>query len=119
MTTSHTLRRLLPSLSLLIPSGALGDALQPDRAGHVIPDRSFDIETLVLDLDLDPEEESVEGSATYEVRRLGPGDLVLDQVDLDVRRVQVNGQDSSWWIEGHYLHIENQTIFLYGWRRKP
>ena len=82
--TSTALRRLLPSLSLLVSSGALGDSIQPDRRGHAVPDRVFDIESLVLDLELDPDEESVEGSATYEIRRLGVGDLVLDQVDLEV-----------------------------------
>jgi aminopeptidase N len=105
MMTSTALRRLLPSLSLLVSSGALGDSIQPDRRGHAVPDRVFDIESLVLDLELDPDEESVEGSATYEIRRLGVGDLVLDQVDLEVSGVQVNGEDGVWWIEGHHLHI--------------
>ena len=44
--------RFLIILSLLVPSGALGVVLPPDGREQVVPDRHFDIEKLVLDLDL-------------------------------------------------------------------
>ena len=106
MNTTQMRIPLLSILPLLVPLGAYADELIPDKRGQIVPDRVFDIERLTLDLDLDPAAERVAGSATYEISRLGPGDLVLDQVALDISSVQVNGSDTTWWVQGNHLHIE-------------
>ena len=106
MNNSLAQTRFLLSLSLLAPLSAFADELSPDKRGHIVPDRVFDIERLVLDLDLDPEAERISGSATYTIQRLGTGEFVLDQVDLDITSVQVNGADTGWWTQGDHLYIE-------------
>ena len=62
--------------------------------GSLAPDRSWDLQHLHLDLDVDPAGEHIEGSATLTLRPLGQPSttVVLDQVGLDVHRVLVDGE---------------------------
>ena len=79
--------------------------LTPDRRGRTAPDRSFDIQKLNLDLDLDPAKQAISGVATFTVSRLAPGPLILDQVALDIQEVRVGGQVAQSWISGDTLVI--------------
>ena len=105
MNTTQMRFPLFSILPLLVPLGAYGDELIPDKRGQIVPDRVFDIERLTLDLDLDPEAERVAGSATYDISRLGPGDFILDQVALDITSVQVNEADASWWVQDNHFTL--------------
>ena len=75
---------------------AVAAPLTPDARGAAAPDRVFDMEKLNLDLRLLPEERAVEGTATWTVRRLGEGDLVLDQVGLEISAVTIDGAAVEW-----------------------
>jgi aminopeptidase N len=79
----------VPLLCLLALAHAA--PLSPDARGKVAPDRSFDMERLQLDLELLPDTRSVTGTATWTVRRLSPGPLVLHQNGLTIEAVTVGG----------------------------
>ena len=87
---------LLPSLFLSLCAPALAAPLAPDARGAAAPDRTFDMERLRLDLALHPETRSVAGTATWTVRRLSPGALVLDQVGLTIEAVTIAGEPAVW-----------------------
>ncbi len=87
---------LLPSLVLSLSGPLLAAPLAPDARGAAAPDRTFDMERLRLDLALRPETRSVAGTATWTVRRLSPGPLVLDQVGLTIEAVTIAGEPAVW-----------------------
>ncbi len=109
-----------PSLSLLLlcplalaagpfngrDGDAGGGALSPDARGDEAPDRSFDVERLHLRVELKPEQGALEGAATYTLRRLSPGPLVLDQVELEFREVLLDGASVAWRLDGDAILIE-------------
>ena len=109
--------RPLISLSLLASLGALAGpfnrearpdlpaVLTPDARGRSAPDRTFDVQKLNLDLDLDPAKQAISGVATFTVMRLAPGPLVLDQVALTIDEVRVGGQLVAHRIVGDTLVI--------------
>jgi aminopeptidase N len=80
--------------------------LSPDGRGRAAPDRAFDLLELGLDLDLAPETRSVSGTATFSLKRLGPGPLVLDQEGLRIEAVTAQGQPAPFRIEPHHLVVE-------------
>lgn len=101
--------RLSPAALLLVAltsAQAGSPPLQPDARGAASPDRSFDLIKLTLDVEIDPAARQLEGFGRYELRRLGEGPLVLDQVALDVREVKVDGTPATWRTEGDALVIE-------------
>ncbi len=96
------LRKRRTGISLLVLTGALGaqaarasdpatGAYTPDPPGAFAADRSFDMVKLLLHLKLDPADRSVEGTATWTVRRLAPGALRLDAIGLTVSAAEVDG----------------------------
>jgi aminopeptidase N len=91
---------------MLLVCLAAAAPITPDARGVVVPDRAFDMVSLTLDLDLRPDEHAVEGTATWEVARLSAGDLVLDQVGLDIRAVTVDGAPAPWRVEGDTVRVE-------------
>ena len=91
--------------SLLPIAHAEPPVLGPDRPDHEVPNRAFDIQRLHLDLALQFEERSIGGTARYTVKRLTDKDFVLDQIDLDIQSVQVDGGDAPWEITGNHLVI--------------
>ena len=90
-------------LSSVVSSAA---PLAPDARGRAAPDRNFDIERLVLDLDVDHADASVEGTATIHANRLWEGPLVLHQIDLEISAVEQDGVALRWWTEGVRLLVE-------------
>ena len=84
---------------------ARGAPLVPDQRGEVVPDRAFDLQKLVLDVELQPEARTVVGRAVYHLSRLGPGPLVLDQVDLAIQDVRAGDQPVQWWVRGDSLVV--------------
>lgn len=100
---------LVPLLLSLAVSLARADApapVAPDPRGHLRPDRAFDMVALRLELDIDAERRSVAGTATWTVRRLGPGPLILDQVGLTFEAVTVGGAPVPWRVERDTLVVE-------------
>ena len=97
-------------------------AAPPDRRGAPAPDRAFDVEALHLDLRLDPPARAVEGTARYTVRRLGPGPLRLDQVDLDIRAVRVGGAAAPHRVGPGVLEVPvggDAAVVEVDWRAVP
>lgn len=102
-------------------------ALSPDRRGQVMPDRTFDLQRLALDLRLLPEERAVEGTATYTVTRLWHGPAVLDQIELEIREVRGPDGPLSWRTAGDTLVIDlpetfgaqGEQSFQVSWRAEP
>jgi len=86
-------------------TGGGSAALAPDARGREAPDRSFDVLSLNMDIRLDPAARGLRGVATYRMRRLAPGPITLDAVALDVSKVQVGGQDTSFRLEGDALIV--------------
>lgn len=97
-------------------------AAPPDRRGEVAPDRAFDLEALHLDLRLDPAARAVEGTARYTVRRLSPGPLRLDQVDLEIRAVRVDGAPAAHRVGPGVLEVPlagAAAVVEVDWRAVP
>lgn len=92
--------------SFLPVAHAKAPVLGPDRPDHEVPNRAFDIQRLHLDLALEFEERSIGGTARYSIKRLTDKDFVLDQIDLDIRSVQVDGEDAPWETSGNHLVID-------------
>jgi aminopeptidase N len=99
---------MLASLALaaLTPALAAPPLLAPDARGAAAPDRTFDMEALRLDLALDPEAGAVSGVATWTVRRLGAGPLVLDQVALVIADVRADDAPVPWRTVGDTLIVD-------------
>lgn len=97
----------LPLAAALLAAPAQGaPRLAPDARGAVAPDRTFDMEALRLDVALDPPAGTVAGTATWTVRRLGEGPLVLDQVGLTIEDVRVGEAPVPWRVDGDTLVVE-------------
>ncbi len=97
---------MLSLLPLVLPLALSAAPLAPDARGAVAPDRTFDMERLHLDVVLHPETRSVSGTATWAVRRLSPGPLVLNQVGLVFEEVTVAGELAIWRVEGDTVVVE-------------
>ena len=87
-------------------AAALAASPTPDARNALVPDRVFDLVRLELDLTLQPEARAVEGTATFHLKRLGPGPLVLDQVALDVAAVEQAGAALTFALRGEQLVID-------------
>ncbi|MCB9765754.1 MAG: HEAT repeat domain-containing protein [Alphaproteobacteria bacterium] len=79
----------------------------PGGPGGFAPDRDWDLQHVALDLKLDPEAGKVEGTATLTVAPMpaGRGELVLDQVGLDVRRVTAGGEVVPWTLSERDVRV--------------
>ena len=62
--------------------------------------RHYDIVSLNLDLALDFPKRRIGGTATYTVQQLSEGDLILDQVALNIQEVTIDGDGASWRTPG-------------------
>lgn len=92
-----------PQLSTLALLVALAQtARAQDRPGDVMPDRSWDLEHLDLDVRIDPRARTVAGTATWSAQRLDPRTpwLELHQVALQIDAITVDGEPTDGWIAG-------------------
>ena len=80
-------------LLLPVSLGLLAATPAADPVGSVVPSRSWDILSLHLDITVDPDARTVQGTARYTARPLHPGPLVLDRVDIDI--LEVRGRDTA------------------------
>ncbi len=127
MSTPFNSTRALLLSSWMGGAVAAPPALVPEPRGLVMPDRSFDLQRLELDIRLLPQERAVEGTATYSVRRLWPGPAVLDQVALDIREVSGPEGPLPWRIAGETLVVEldedfaaeEAQSFTVSWKARP
>ena len=99
--------------------------LAPDGQDVAVPSRHYDILALDLDLALDFPKRRIGGTATYTVQQLSEGDLVLDQVALDIKTVTVDGElqqrgqippsnPIAQFLGGEPLDAEDATNFTVG-----
>lgn len=69
-------------------------------------ERAWDAEHLDLDLRVLPSAGAVEGRATWRVRPLRPGPLVLHQEHLDIQALWVDGaRYTDWWIRENRVEV--------------
>jgi len=80
--------------------------LIPDGQDVAVPSRHYDILALDLDLALDFPKRGIGGTATYTVQQLSDGDLVLDQVALNIKTVTVDGEVATWRTPADKLVVE-------------
>ena len=80
--------------------------LSPDAQDAAVPSRHYDILALNLDLALDFPQRRIGGTATYTVQQLSKGDLILDQVALNIQEVTIDGDAASWRTPGDTLVVE-------------
>ena len=83
----------------------LAAALARDVPGEPVPDRPFDVTHLDLAVRLDLDEHALSGTATLDVARRSPGDLVLHQVGLTIEEVTVDGQPVTARSRPHRLKV--------------
>ncbi|MFT5583941.1 MAG: aminopeptidase N [Cognaticolwellia sp.] len=77
--------------------------------GSMAPDRSWDVQALHLDLDLDPTHGEVRGQARFKVRAAGTSSpiFVLDQVALDIESVTLqDGTALPFEVRGDAVYID-------------
>ncbi len=90
---------------MLVLLAALAHAEGPSRdlPGEAMPDRHWDFHELALDLKIDLEGRSVQGTATHTVAALGTPHrwLRLHQRALDIQGVHVDGKAVEGWRQGH------------------
>jgi aminopeptidase N len=86
------------ALLLSHPASADPPDLAAEAAGKDAPDRTIDIQHLALDLAVDVEAGRLEGTATLTARPLREGlrEIVLNQVGLDIRAVEVDGASAGF-----------------------
>lgn len=99
------MKRTLSTLAQLLPLTALAGSL--GGPGSLAPDRAFDVRHLHLDLKVLPEAGRVEGAAELRVVPFpgGDGQLLLNQIALEVRSVRVSGQDVPFVVDGEALRV--------------
>ena len=76
--------------------------LSPDAQDAAVPSRHYDIVSLNLDLALDFPKRRIGGTATYTVQQLSEGDLILDQVALNIQEVTIDGDGAKLANAGGY-----------------
>ena len=77
--------------------------------GSMAPDRSWDVQALHLDLDLDPTHGEVRGQARFTIQSAGTSStiFVLDQVALDIASVTLqDGTPLPFDVRGESVYIE-------------
>ena len=82
-------------------------APDPGAPGVLAPDRDWDLQHLHLDLAIDPDAGSVDGTATLRILPLSPGSetLSLHQQGLDIRSVHVDGARVEFQLYDHKIEI--------------
>jgi aminopeptidase N len=62
------------------------------------PDRPFKLEHIYLELNVDPIEKNLKARATQRVVVVAPGQkwLRLDQIDLQIQEVKINGENTEF-----------------------
>ncbi|MFT3698226.1 MAG: M1 family aminopeptidase [Kofleriaceae bacterium] len=79
----------------------------PGTTPKFAADRVVDIQHIKLEIEVDPAEKTVAGTATLTATRLAPADRVeLDAVELEISAVTVNGKTAVWKHDGRKLVIE-------------
>ncbi len=87
------------------------------------PDRTFDVQSIALDLVVDPREGTVAGTATTRARRIAPGPLRLHQVGLDLTSVTVGGVPTERYVVGPtFIDVEvpgDEAVVAVTYSAKP
>lgn len=75
---------------------------------HYAPDRPFKLESILLDLEVQPKASTIEGWATQTVTAVIEGQqwIKLDQIGLQIKQVKVKDQAADFFIQGHVLNIQ-------------
>lgn len=70
----------------------------PGAEPQYAPDRPFRLESVALDVTIDPRAKTLEGVVTQKVRVVTPGQsrMVLDQMGLEIQDVSVAGKKARW-----------------------
>jgi aminopeptidase N len=99
------MKRTLSTLLQLLPLTALAGSL--GGPGSLAPDRAFDVRHLHLELAVLPEERRVQGAAELRVVPFpnSDGQLLLNQIALEIQSVRVSGQDLPFVVEGETLRV--------------
>ncbi|NOY25933.1 MAG: M1 family metallopeptidase, partial [Oligoflexia bacterium] len=100
---------LVPWMGGVAP--AAKPTLVPDARAVVSPQRTFDLTHLGLDLTLLPAQRAVEGTATFTVKRLWTGPMVLDQVALDIQQVFSAAGPLTWHMTEDTLVVDLPADF--------
>lgn len=77
--------------------------------GSMVPDRSWDVQAVHLDLNLDPDHGKISGKVDFQIRSAGtPSPIfVLDQVALEIQSVSLqDGTALPYQVRGDKLYIE-------------
>ena len=80
----------------------------PGTRARYAPDRVVDIQHITLELDVDPKERRVEGTATLRGAMIAPDTSVveLDAVELQIDKVTVGGVAAPFRHDGRKLRVE-------------
>ncbi|MEY3212794.1 MAG: hypothetical protein RIT28_3275, partial [Pseudomonadota bacterium] len=99
------MKRTLLTLLQLLPLTALAGSF--GGPGTLAPDRAFDVRHLHLDLTVLPEARRVEGAVELGVVPFpnGDGQLLLNQIALEIQSVQAGGKDLPFVVEGETLRV--------------
>jgi aminopeptidase N len=79
---------------------------------HYAPDRPFRIEHILLDVAVDPEAKTLQGTVTQKIKTVmgNQSVLTLDQIGIEVEEVKIQNDKLSFSIEGQSLKIQlNET----------
>ena len=79
----------------------------PGARPHYNPDRPGQVQHIFLDLEIDIEHQSFQGTCQIRLDpiRSGIDRLTLDAVSLDIQSVQIDGQDQAFDTDGEQLHV--------------
>ncbi|MBK7760853.1 MAG: hypothetical protein IPI35_31470 [Deltaproteobacteria bacterium] len=99
------MKRTLSTLLQLLPLTALAGSF--GGPGTLAPDRAFDVRHLHLDLAVLPEQRRVEGAVELRVVPFpnSDGQLLLNQIALEIQSVRASGQDLPFVVEGETLRV--------------
>jgi aminopeptidase N len=78
---------------------------------HYAPDLPFRVEHILLDVTVDPQAKTLEGTVTQKLKTVAANQtrIKLDQVGLTIHEVKVNQKASDFQVEGHSLLIPLPT----------
>jgi aminopeptidase N len=87
---------------------ARGSFFVPGATQHYAPDLPLKLEHIRLEVLVDPQAKTLEGTVTQRVKVIAPGQtwLKLDQIGLEIQETQVAGKTAHFEIQGDSLLIQ-------------
>ena len=78
---------------------------------HYAPDLPFKLEHIFLDVTVDPKAKTLRGTVTQKIKVVAPDQKIvrLDQIGIQVEKVQWNDQPTDFTVEGNSLFIHLKT----------